>query len=112
MRQVLVTGGAGYIGSHAVHALTDQGDMPIIFDNLSTGFPQHLPAEAKLVVGDLGNDEDLDHLFKNYHFDAVMHLQAVLSSPNPLQIPGFTIKTIRLIPCGFLKRWLKAKPTS
>ena len=102
MRQVLVTGGAGYIGSHAVHALTDQGDMPIIFDNLSTGFPQHLPAEAKLVVGDLGNDEDLDHLFKNYHFDAVMHFAGSIIVPESVTNPGLyyqnnTANTLRLL---------------
>lgn len=67
MRQVLVTGGAGYIGSHAVHSLIDQGDVLIIFDNLSTGFPQYLPAKAKLIVGDLGSDTDLDQLFQHHH---------------------------------------------
>jgi UDP-glucose 4-epimerase len=102
MRQVLVTGGAGYIGSHAVHGLMDQGDMPIIFDNLSTGFPQYLPTEAKLVVGDLGSDADLDQLFQNHHFDAVMHFAGSIIVPESVTNPGLyyqnnTANTLRLL---------------
>ena len=49
---VLVTGGAGYIGSHMVHALVDAGEPVVVLDNLSTGFEWALPKEAKLVVGE------------------------------------------------------------
>jgi UDP-glucose 4-epimerase len=102
MRQVLVTGGAGYIGSHAVHSLIDQGDVPIIFDNLSTGFPQYLPAKAKLIVGDLGSDTDLDQLFQHHHFDAVMHFAGSIIVPESVTNPGLyyqnnTANTLRLL---------------
>ena len=55
---VLVTGGAGYIGSHMVLELLDSGESVIVLDNLSTGFRWAVPANATLVVGDVG-DQDL-----------------------------------------------------
>ena len=54
---VLVTGGAGYIGSHMVWELLDGGDDVVVLDRLSTGFEWAVAPEAKLVVGDVG---DLD----------------------------------------------------
>ena len=54
---VLVTGGAGYIGSHMVLALLDANEEVVVLDNLSTGFDWALPPEAKLVVGDMGDQE-------------------------------------------------------
>ncbi len=55
---VLVTGGAGYIGSHMVLELLDAGEKVVVLDNLSTGFRWAVPAAATLVVGDVG-DQDL-----------------------------------------------------
>src|SRR5919107_811644 len=55
---VLVTGGAGYIGSHMVLELIDAGEKVVILDDLSTGFRSTVPSEAVLVVGDVG-DEDV-----------------------------------------------------
>ena len=54
---VLVTGGAGYIGSHMVLALLDAGHHPVVFDNLSTGFRWSVPEGVPLVVGDVGDYE-------------------------------------------------------
>ena len=48
---VLVTGGAGYIGSHTVHALVDAGERVVVLDNLSTGFATALPARMLPIVG-------------------------------------------------------------
>ena len=50
---VLVTGGAGYIGSHTVHALADAGDQVLVLDNLSTGFVSALPKPMLPIVGDV-----------------------------------------------------------
>ena len=55
---VLVTGGAGYIGSHMVHALADAGESVVVLDNLSTGFRFLIPAEVPFVTGNTG-DRDL-----------------------------------------------------
>ena len=53
---VLVTGGAGYIGSHMVHALGDAGERVVVLDNLSTGFDWALPEAARLIVGESGDE--------------------------------------------------------
>ena len=53
MKTVLVTGGAGYIGSHTVHELTDAGTRVVVLDNLSVGFVSALPSSAFLIIGDV-----------------------------------------------------------
>ena len=52
---ILVTGGAGYIGSHMVVELLDAGEEVVILDNLTTGFRSNVPAAVRLVVGDVGD---------------------------------------------------------
>jgi NAD dependent epimerase/dehydratase family len=52
---VLVTGGAGYIGSHMVHALLDAGEQVVVLDNLITGFDWAVPPRASLAIGDAGD---------------------------------------------------------
>ncbi|WP_310428413.1 UDP-glucose 4-epimerase GalE [Chamaesiphon sp. VAR_48_metabat_135_sub] len=77
-RVVLVTGGAGYIGTHAVKALEDRGFQVIILDNLVYGHRELVEAnlKAKLIVGDLSDREVLDRLFSTTKIDAVMHFAA------------------------------------
>ncbi len=72
---VLVTGGAGYIGSHAVRALLRAGHDVTIYDNLSQGHRQSVPAE-RLVVGSLHERERLTELLRERRIDAVMHFAA------------------------------------
>ncbi len=52
---ILVTGGAGYIGSHMVYALVDAGEPVVVLDNLSTGFDWAVAKQAQLVVGETGD---------------------------------------------------------
>ncbi len=77
-RTILVTGGAGYIGSHAVKALQEQGFQVVILDNLVYGHEDlaavNLP--AKLVVGDISDRNFLDRLFSSTNIAAVMHFAA------------------------------------
>ena len=72
MKKVLVTGGAGYIGSHAVRELDRAGYRPITVDNLSEGHREAVTA-GELEVGDLADEGFLTSVFEKYDFTAVMH---------------------------------------
>ncbi|MGI9488397.1 MAG: UDP-glucose 4-epimerase GalE [Geminicoccaceae bacterium] len=74
-RKLLVTGGAGYIGSHVVKALVGKGEEVVVFDNLSTGFDWSVQ-EAELVIGDLGDRPTLEALFARHRFEAVLNFAA------------------------------------
>ena len=74
-RRILVTGGAGYIGSHVVKALRERNEDVVVFDNLSTGFAW-ATGDAELVVGDLGDARALDALFGRHQFEAILHFAA------------------------------------
>ena len=72
MSKVLVTGGAGYIGSHTVKKLGEAGYEIVIYDNLSTGSADAI-LHGELVQGDLSNIERLSQVFADDKFDAVLH---------------------------------------
>ncbi|OGI09511.1 MAG: UDP-glucose 4-epimerase GalE [Candidatus Margulisbacteria bacterium GWF2_35_9] len=74
-KYILVAGGAGYIGSHAVRKLKLEGYTPVVFDNLSTGHIQSVEEEI-FFEGDVRNESDLDLVFSSYKIDAVMHFCA------------------------------------
>lgn len=71
---ILITGGAGYIGSHMTHMLTDAGERVVVLDNLSTGFARLLPAHVPLIVGDCGNPDLLAKLISEHAVRAIIHL--------------------------------------
>ena len=73
--RVLVTGGAGYIGSHAVQELTRSGYQPAVFDNLQTGHRKAVQ-NATFIQGDLADREKLRQIFHSYSIQAVMHFAA------------------------------------
>src|SRR4030067_3649082 len=75
MSTILVTGGAGYIGSHVVKELLKNGRRPIVYDNLQTG---HLKAvkDVPLIQGDLNDQEKLKQTFQSYPIQSVMHFAA------------------------------------
>jgi UDP-glucose 4-epimerase len=75
---ILVIGGAGFIGSHVCNMLSQEGFRPIIFDNLSTGKIEAVEQHT-FIQGDLANPQDLDHVFEAYPITAVMHFAAVIS---------------------------------
>jgi UDP-glucose-4-epimerase GalE len=72
---VLVTGGAGYIGSHTCKALAEAGYIPVSFDNLSTGYKE-LVKWGPLIEGDLVNFRDIERAFETHKFIGVIHLAA------------------------------------
>ncbi|MFV9511255.1 UDP-glucose 4-epimerase GalE [Tepidibacillus sp. LV47] len=73
---ILVCGGAGYIGSHAVAALLEKGEEVVVIDNLQKGHKQAVLEGAKLYIGDLRDSEILDQVFNENPIDAVMHFAA------------------------------------
>ncbi|MFD7707526.1 NAD-dependent epimerase/dehydratase family protein [Streptomyces sp. NPDC059786] len=72
----LVTGGAGFIGSHLVQALIDRGDDIVVLDNLDGGRAENVPAGATLVVGSVADQATATELFASYRFTGVYHLAA------------------------------------
>jgi UDP-glucose 4-epimerase len=76
---VLVTGGAGYVGSHVVHALRQVGTGTVVLDNLSTGDARLVPEGIPLIVGDVCDEQLLTHLFAKHALSAVIHLAAQVS---------------------------------
>ena len=73
---ILVCGGAGYIGSHTVHQLVNQGEEVVIVDNLQTGHRSALNSKAKFYKGDIRNPEVLDKIFTENDIEAVIHFAA------------------------------------
>ncbi len=75
MSTILVTGGAGYIGSHVVRELLRQNRKPVVFDNLQTGH-RNAAKGALFIQGDLSDQKKLKETFQSYPIDAVMHFAA------------------------------------
>ena len=86
--KVLVVGGAGYIGSHAVLELIKEQHNVIVFDNLSSGFEDMVSEQATLIVGDIRDKNALDNVFKKYtDIDVVMHFAAKIVVPESVEQP-------------------------
>jgi len=99
---VLVTGGAGYIGSHMVLALLDAGEEVVVVDNLSTGFDWALPPGARLIVGDMGDQDLVGRVIREHRVDAIAHFAAKIVVPESVADPlGYylnnTVKSRALI---------------
>jgi UDP-glucose 4-epimerase len=85
--RVLVTGGAGYIGSHAVRALLDDGHTVVVLDDLSAGHPQALPTGISLVRARVHDRETVTSALSDHGIDAVMHFAAWLSVGDSVRDP-------------------------
>lgn len=79
MAQILVTGGAGYIGSHTVSKLRKANHRVVVYDNLSTGFLKAVHPEAKFIQGDVRNKEQLSQVLRDEKIEAVVHFAAKLN---------------------------------
>ena len=85
MKYILVTGGAGYIGSHVALALLDAGESVIVLDDLSTSF--RVPKGATLEQGSTGDAAFVARLFQKYEIEAVIHLAAFVSVEESVHNP-------------------------
>jgi UDP-glucose 4-epimerase len=84
---ILVTGGAGYIGSHMVLALLDAGEEVVVVDDLRTGFPSAVPAAARLVRGDFADQPLIESLAREHRLDAIFHFAASAVVPESVADP-------------------------
>jgi UDP-glucose 4-epimerase len=84
---VLVTGGAGYIGSHMVWELLDAGEAVVVLDRLSAGFDWAVPQEARLVVGDIGDMKLVQSIITRHKVDAIIHFAGSIVVPESVADP-------------------------
>ncbi len=99
---VLVTGGAGYIGSHMVWELLDRSEKVVVIDRLSTGFDWAVAPEAKLIVGDIGDSPLVSEVIRSNDVDAIIHFAGSIVVPESVADPlGYyennTVKSRTLI---------------
>lgn len=106
---VLVTGGAGYIGSHMAIELTDNGEDVVVIDNLSTGLRHLVPREAHFVEGDIGDEALLAKVFAEFQIEAILHFAGSIVVPESITDPlGYylnnTVKSRALIAAAVANR--------
>jgi UDP-glucose 4-epimerase len=84
---VLVTGGAGYIGSHMVLALAQAGESVVVIDNLSTGFSAFLPEGVPLFIGDAGDENLVEGVIEQHNIDSIIHFAGSVVVPDSMRDP-------------------------
>ena len=84
---LLITGGAGYIGSHMAWLCHDQNISCVVLDDLSTGFSDKLPQDTPLVVGDVADETLLEAVFKQHAITAIIHFAAKIVVPESVAHP-------------------------
>jgi UDP-glucose 4-epimerase len=87
MKNILVTGGAGYIGSHTVGQFVKAGYEVTVYDNLSTGFIESVPQGVTFIKGDVLDTYELIQCMTQYKIEAVIHFAAKLIVPESVQKP-------------------------
>jgi UDP-glucose 4-epimerase len=102
---ILVSGGAGYIGSHMVLALLDVGERPLVIDNLSTGLRAAVPAEVLFFQGNGGNAGFVGDILQRHRVEAIIHFAASIVVPDSVADPlayyeNNTVNTRALIACA------------
>ena len=102
---VLITGGAGYIGSHMVYELADAGERVVVLDNLSTGFDWAVAKGVPLIVGETGDQALVARLIREHGVDAIIHFAASIVVPDSVRDPlGYyrnnTMNSRALIECA------------
>ena len=88
MKRVLVTGGAGYIGSHTARQLVEAGHQVVVLDNLDTGHRWAVPAQAGFERGDVADRARVQRILSEHRIDAVLHFAAHVVVPESVENPG------------------------
>jgi len=102
LTKILITGGAGYIGSHAAWACLDAGYDLVVIDNLSTGVARNVPGQASFIEMDIGDRAQLAQVLETHKVDAIMHFAGSIVVPESVVNPGLyyennTAKSLVLI---------------
>ena len=84
---VLVTGGAGYIGSHMVLALAEAGESVVVIDDLSTGFSAFLPEGVPLFIGDAGDENLVEGVIAQHGVESIIHFAGSVVVPDSMRDP-------------------------
>ena len=84
---ILVTGGAGYIGSHMVWELIDHGEKVVVLDNLVTGFDWAVAPDAKLIIGDIADRALVENIIKEHKIEAIIHFAGSVVVPESIKHP-------------------------
>lgn len=84
---VLITGGAGYIGSHMTYALIDRGERVVVLDNLSTGVRSLVSEHAVFVQGDVGDQATVGQIIRDHNIDSVIHFAGSVVVPESVSEP-------------------------
>src|SRR5580704_1937899 len=87
LMNILVTGGAGYIGSITDAELIGSGYRVVVYDNLTKGHAAAIPRAAKFVLGDIADRERLKDTFQRYGIDAVLHFAALIEAGESMKTP-------------------------
>jgi UDP-glucose 4-epimerase len=85
--RILVTGGAGYIGSVVAHTLVQADHTVVVYDNLTHGYKEAVPASASFIEGDVSDREKLNYVLSRSSFDAVMHFAASIEAGESMAFP-------------------------
>lgn len=101
--KILVTGGAGYIGSHMTRMLASRGYQPVVLDTLEFGHKEALPKEAELIVGNVGDKEVVEKLFADHEIGGVLHFAGYLQVEESVRFPIKYMKNNVIAPVVLLE---------
>lgn len=111
MANVLVTGGAGYVGCHVIGPLKRAGHNPVVFDNLSRGFAELIhPQRVPIVVGNLSDRALLRRLLNEYQIDAILHFAALAYVGESSTVPDQYYRTNTVEAFGLLEEAVAYRP--
>ena len=105
---ILVTGGAGYIGSHMVHELVDAGEPVVVLDNLSTGFRFLMPTSVPFVAGSTGDRSLVGEIIAQHGVTAIIHFAASIVVPESVADPLGYYSNNTMNTCALLDVAIKA----